>query len=227
MRRTWSCRKVKLRATCPLTSPLSQCQPCSGSNPTWRTWQGALATPAHSAAGVVVAAWPRAPTPASPLIPPCLNGPGDLQGNRPLEERRPQPDWGPPCLRLHRPLVGQVKPAVEGRRVGLFHSDFNHFLPSGFGIPQGSALGGRSFPLLMDVGRHLDLPKMIIFCVPKAAFKVLSAFLADSETSKLLHSSLPVKPKVRRWFGRGGTALISGTCTKLRDGSHASSCRLH
>lgn len=29
----------------------------SGSNPPWRTWQIALATPAHSAAGVV-AAWP-------------------------------------------------------------------------------------------------------------------------------------------------------------------------
>lgn len=29
----------------------------SGSNPPWRTWQIALATPAHSAAGVL-AAWP-------------------------------------------------------------------------------------------------------------------------------------------------------------------------
>lgn len=57
-----------------------------------------------------------------------------------------------------------------------------------------------------------DPPKMIIFCIHKAVFEVLSAFLADSETSKLLHSSFPAKPKVRRCFGRGETALISGTC---------------
>lgn len=62
----------------------------SGSNPPWRTWQIALATPAHSAVGVV-AAWPGLHTsiPSNPS-----QRPRSLRGSRALE------------VKLNRSLTG-------------------------------------------------------------------------------------------------------------------------
>lgn len=100
-------RKVKLRPLGHVT--LLPVPDGSGSNPAWRTWRGALATPVHSAAGVGVAAWP--PTPAQPSIPanpPAPKSPGNLRGSRPLEVRQREATTaglGSPCLYLHLLLL--------------------------------------------------------------------------------------------------------------------------